>query len=34
MIYADHAATTPLSAAALEAMQPYLNAEFGNPSTL
>ena len=34
MIYADHAATTPLSAVAREAMRPYLNAEYGNPSTL
>ena len=34
IIYADHAATTPLSAAAWDAMQPYINGEFGNPSTL
>ena len=33
-IYADHAATTPLSPAALEAMQPFLEQEYGNPSTL
>ena len=30
-IYADNAATTPLSPAALEAMMPYLTSEFGNP---
>ena len=34
LIYADHAATTPLSTAARNAMQPYLEAEYGNPSTL
>lgn len=33
-IYADHAATTFLSPAALEAMLPYLGAKFGNPSSL
>ena len=31
-IYLDHAATTPLHPAALEAMLPYLTTEFGNPS--
>lgn len=31
-IYADNAATTPLSPHALEAMMPYLTSEFGNPS--
>lgn len=31
-IYADNAATTPLSPHALEAMMPYLTHEFGNPS--
>lgn len=31
-IYADNAATTPLSSAALEAMRPYLTTCFGNPS--
>ena len=31
-IYADNAATTPLSARALEAMEPYLTCRFGNPS--
>lgn len=34
MIYADHAATTPISATALQAMQPYLDTQYGNPSTL
>jgi len=34
MIYADHAATTAMSPQALEAMQPWLRDEFGNPSTL
>lgn len=32
-IYADHAATTPLSTAALSAMEPFLTTEFYNPST-
>ena len=32
-IYLDHAATTPLRPEALEAMLPYLGAEFGNPSS-
>ncbi len=32
-IYLDHAATTPLRSEALEAMLPYLGAEFGNPSS-
>lgn len=31
-IYADNAATTPLSPAALEAMMPFLTDTFGNPS--
>lgn len=31
-IYADNAATTPLSPRALEAMMPYLTSNFGNPS--
>lgn len=31
-IYADNAATTPLSPAALDAMMPYLTTTFGNPS--
>lgn len=34
MIYADHAATTPLSSAAYAAMQPWLLAKYGNPSAL
>ena len=34
IIYADHAATTPLSPAARDAMRPYLEDYFGNPSTL
>ena len=34
MIYADHAATTPLSSAAYVAMQPWLQEKYGNPSTL
>ncbi len=33
-VYADHAATTPLSKAAFEAMLPFLRDEFGNPSSL
>ena len=33
-IYADHAATTALSPAAYEAMQPWLQDKYGNPSTL
>ena len=33
-IYADHAATSPLSEVALRAMLPYLTDEYGNPSTL
>lgn len=31
-IYADNAATTPLSPRALDAMMPYLTGRFGNPS--
>ena len=34
MIYADHAATTPLSPVAFAAMQPWLQDKFGNPSAL
>ena len=34
MIYADNAATTKLSRTALEAMMPYLEGEYGNPSSL
>ena len=32
MIYLDHAATTPLRPAVAEAMRPYMEASFGNPS--
>ena len=32
-IYLDHNATTPLDPAVLEAMLPYLNESFGNPSS-
>ena len=32
MVYLDHAATTPLRAEAREAMLPFLNERFGNPS--
>ena len=32
--YMDHAATTPLSKDALEAMMPYLTTEYGNSSTV
>ena len=34
MIYLDHAATTPLHPRALDAMLPFLNGTFGNPSGL
>ena len=34
MIYLDHNATTPLSAAARKAMEPYLTEHFGNPSSV
>ena len=33
-IYADNAATTPMSRAALEAMIPVLERDYGNPSSL
>lgn len=33
-VYADHAATTPLHPAAREAMLPFLDHNFGNPSSL
>lgn len=33
-IYLDHAATTPLRPEVLEAMLPYFNQEFGNPSSV
>ena len=34
MIYLDHNATTPLLPEALEAMRPYLETHFGNPSSI
>jgi cysteine desulfurase len=34
LIYLDHAATSPLRPEALRAMMPYLEGEFGNPSSL
>jgi cysteine desulfurase len=34
VIYLDHAATTPLADAARQAMLPFLNGRFGNPSGL
>lgn len=34
MIYADHAATTKMSRAAIEAMLPYMEELWGNPSSL
>ena len=34
MIYADHAATTNMSRAAIQAMLPYLDTLYGNPSSL
>ena len=34
MIYLDYNATTPLCAPALEAMRPYLDRHFGNPSSV
>lgn len=34
MIYADNAATTKLSPVALEAMMPYFQEDYGNPSSL
>ncbi len=34
MIYLDYNATTPLSAPAREAMRPYLDQHFGNPSSI
>lgn len=33
-VYADYAATAPLSPKALEAMTPYFSTEYGNPSSL
>jgi cysteine desulfurase len=34
MVYLDHNATTPLATEAREAMLPYLEGEFGNPSSI
>jgi len=34
MVYLDYNATTPLSAAAREAMRPFLEEHFGNPSSV
>ena len=34
MIYLDHAATTPIAPSVLEAMQPFLSEEYGNPSSV
>ena len=33
-IYADCAATTPMSKKAIEAMLPYLDTAYGNPSSM
>ena len=33
-IYADNAATTKMSKAAIEAMLPYMDGIYGNPSSL
>ena len=33
-IYADNAATTKMSRAAIEAMLPYMDKVYGNPSSL
>ena len=34
MIYADNAATTKMSKAAIDAMLPYMEEYYGNPSSL
>ena len=33
-IYMDHAATTPVAAEVMEAMEPYFSASYGNASSL
>ena len=33
-VYADNAATTPMSESVFEAMKPYLTEHYGNPSSL
>ena len=33
-VYADNAATTPVSKKVVEAMLPYMTEHFGNPSSL
>ncbi len=34
LIYADHAATTPVSDSVFEAMKPFLKEKYGNPSSI
>ncbi|MBI3953758.1 MAG: aminotransferase class V-fold PLP-dependent enzyme, partial [Chloroflexi bacterium] len=34
LVYMDHAATTPVHPAVLEAMLPYFSRSFGNPSSI
>ena len=34
MIYLDHAATTPIAPSVLDAMRPYLESSYGNPSSV
>ena len=33
-VYADNAATTPMSSTAIKAMLPYMDKIYGNPSSL